>query len=79
MATIFEKSIGNRTYTFNQVFYPNDELYYNITFDNNSQKVTFRMKRDESKMWKLQAQKLPEDVYDVEMDLGDAIDDNLNT
>ena len=76
----FSKTINGHKYNFLQVGYPQlqKELVYHITFHNDELTKTeeFRMKLDEEGIWKIQAQRLPEYVWDAQMDLNDAIQEN---
>ena len=78
MAVLFEKTIRGRVYKFVQVDYSNsNEAVYTIEFVNEKEKrtVRFRMKKDAENHWKIQAQRLPDYVYQSEYELGDAISD----
>ena len=78
MAVLFEKTIRRRVYKFIQVDNSNsNEPVYTIEFVNDKDKrsVRFRMKKDAAGHWKIQAQRLPDYVYQSEYELGDAIAD----
>lgn len=68
------KVIGD--FYFRRSFLQGDELTYSITFLEKEKPTTFRMKRDESGQWKIQAQALPTWILDSEMRLSYILDEN---
>ena len=69
-------SHGINEFHFRRSFLQGDELTYSITFLDKDKPTTFRMKRDESGQWKIQAQVLPQFIHDSELRLSDIIDEN---
>lgn len=56
-------------------FLSGQDQHYAITVvDDSNKSTTFRMKRDESEQWKIQAQVLPQWIHDIELELNDAIE-----
>ena len=78
MAVLFEKTIRGRVYKFLHVDNQNsNDAVYTVEFVNEREKKTvrFRMKKDADGHWKIQAQRLPDYVFQSEYELGDAIAD----
>jgi hypothetical protein len=78
MAVLFEKTIRRRLYKFLHIDYLNsNEPVYTIEFvtDEDKKTVRFRMKKNTEGHWKIQAQRLPDYVYQSEHELEDAIAD----
>ena len=75
MRKVFEQIIDGRKYSFMPSFLTGQDQHYAITVvDDYKKSLTFRMKRDESDQWKLQAQVLPQWIHDIELELNDAIE-----
>lgn len=78
MAVLFEKTIRRRLYKFLLLDNSNsNEPVYTIEFVDEKDKRTmrFRMKKNAEGHWKIQAQRLPDYVYQSEHELEDAIVD----
>lgn len=74
----FEKRIGGRIYRFKRS--PMLLEVYDITIHEGSSSITFRMEKrgDDGRLWEINAQTLPTDVYGVGLELHDAIEWNEN-
>lgn len=76
MKEIFTSTLKGVSFDFERVFYGNDDLFYHISFNNKGKTETFRMKRDDEGIWKIQAQVLPIWIHEMELDFNDVIKEN---
>lgn len=73
MKQFFSDTLNKVSFHFERVFYNIEDMYYHITFNDNGKSETFRMKKDEEGMWKIQAQKLPTWIHEKELEFNDVI------
>ncbi len=77
----FQSSVGEEkaSFQFNLVYYGGEPIYHVTYITEFKKHETFRMNRDENGQWKIIAQVLPTRIFDLEIDLNDAIELNQDS
>lgn len=72
MKTHFTKSFNAIAFSFERIMIRNN-LWYEIKFNNNGNKATFKMYRDTEGTWYIVKQELPEWIKEMEMEFSESI------
>ena len=73
---IIDTDSGNKEFDF-QVSFGTDGIIYIIdTTDEDNKQIQFQMKKDENGRWKILPRRLPDWVWNSELELNDAIEEN---
>jgi hypothetical protein len=73
MKEIFSEKFSSITFEFKRVVFKSNELRYDIRFNDNGNKNSFRMYKDEEGTWKIAAQMLPIWVREMDTEFSEAI------
>jgi len=78
MKELFSQKFNNINFEFKRLVFKRNEVWYEISFNNNGNKNSFRMYQDEEGMWKIAAQVLPLWIQETDVEFSDVIRNNEN-
>jgi hypothetical protein len=76
MREIFSEKFNSVTFEFKRVAFKLNEVWYDIRFNDNGNKNSLRMHKDEEGAWRIAPQVLPIWVQEMDIELGEAIAKN---
>lgn len=79
MKEIFLEKFNSITFEFKRVVFKSNEVWYDIGFNNNGNKNSFRMYKNGEGVWRIAAQILPIWVQEMDIEFNDAIVKNENS
>jgi hypothetical protein len=78
MREIFSEKFNNVNFEFKRQAFSKNEVWYTIDFNNNGNKDSFKMYRDNDGTWKIAARQLPEWIKETEQEFNEIIINNEN-
>jgi hypothetical protein len=76
MKEIFSETFNNVVFEFTRLVFDTHEVWYKIDFNNNGNKDSFKMYKDDEGIWKIAASQLPEWIKETEQEFYEAIINN---
>ena len=76
MEQTFSKKFNNVIFEFKREALGANEIWYEILFNNNGNKDSFKMYKDDESVWKIAARVLPEWIKETEQEFNDVIMNN---
>jgi len=73
MRELFSEKFNSITFEFKRVVFKSNELWYDIRFNDNGNKNSFRMYKDEEGTWKIAAKILPIWILEMDIEFSEAI------
>jgi len=73
MKEMFSEKLNNVIFEFTRLRISTDEVWYKIDFNNNGNKDSFKMYKDDEGIWKIAATQLPEWIKETEQEFNEAI------
>lgn len=79
MEELFSKKFNSIDFEFKRLVFRTNEVWYEISFNNNGNKNSFRMYKDEDGLWRIAAQLLPLWIQETDMEFSEVINNNENS
>lgn len=73
MEEIFSKKFNNVVFEFKIQVFDNNEVWYEIGFNNNGNKDSFKMYTDNDGVWRIAARILPEWIIETEQEFNEVV------
>ena len=79
MKELFSHEFNNINFEFKRLVFKGNEVWYEISFNDNGNKNSFRMYRDEEGAWRMAAQLLPSWIRETDVEFSEIINTNENS